>query len=91
MLISTFFITISHPTKYKLIMIFYFSCTGNTRWAAHKIAEATGDTLIDIAAELKKLTRKTLRTRSGLSTTPCLLTKASHSAFPYTDGVRHWL
>lgn len=35
-------------------MIFYFSCTGNTRWAAHKIAEATGDTLIDIAAELRK-------------------------------------
>ena len=54
MLISTFFIAISHPTKNKLIMIFYFSCTGNTRWAAHKIAEATGDTLIDIAAELRK-------------------------------------
>ncbi len=53
MLISTFFITIPHK-KYKLIMIFYFSCTGNTRWAAHKIAEATGDTLIDIAAELRK-------------------------------------
>ncbi len=27
-------------------MIFYFSCTGNTRWAAEKLAKATGERLI---------------------------------------------
>ncbi len=32
-------------------MIFYFSCTGNTKWAARTLAEATGDTLIDMATE----------------------------------------
>ena len=31
-------------------MIFYFSCTGNTLWAARKISEATGERLISIAA-----------------------------------------
>ena len=30
-------------------MIFYFSGTGNTHWAARHIAEATNDTLVDIA------------------------------------------
>ena len=30
-------------------MIFYFSATGNTRWAAQKVAEATGDELISMA------------------------------------------
>ena len=30
-------------------MIFYFSGTGNTRWAATHIAKATNDTLVDIA------------------------------------------
>ena len=30
-------------------MIFYFSCTGNTRWAAREVAEATGDALCDIS------------------------------------------
>lgn len=30
-------------------MIFYFSGTGNTLWAARKVAEATGDRLIDIS------------------------------------------
>lgn len=34
-------------------MIFYFSGTGNTKWAASKTAEALGDQLIDIAATLK--------------------------------------
>ena len=29
-------------------MIFYLSCTGNTRWAAAEIARRTGDTLVDI-------------------------------------------
>lgn len=29
-------------------MIFYFSCTGNTKWAAQKVAEATNDRFVDI-------------------------------------------
>lgn len=33
-------------------MIFYFSGTGNTRWAAEKIAQATGERLILIADEI---------------------------------------
>ena len=35
-------------------MVFYFSCTGNTRWAAQRIKHLTGDDIIDIAAECKK-------------------------------------
>ena len=35
-------------------MIFYFSGTGNTRWAAERIAEAIGETPTDIAAELRQ-------------------------------------
>lgn len=31
-------------------MIYYFSGTGNTEWAARRIAEATGETLYDMAA-----------------------------------------
>ena len=34
-------------------MIFYFSGTGNTRWAARQLAEATGEQLTDIAAQLR--------------------------------------
>ena len=34
-------------------MIFYFSGTGNTKWAASKTAAALNDQLIDIAATLK--------------------------------------
>ncbi|MGP1437194.1 MAG: EFR1 family ferrodoxin [Phocaeicola sp.] len=34
-------------------MIFYFSGTGNTRWAAEQIAAATGEELINIAANLQ--------------------------------------
>lgn len=30
-------------------MIFYFSGTGNTRWAAERVAAATGERLISIA------------------------------------------
>lgn len=32
-------------------MIFYFSCTGNTKWAAEYLSEKTEDTLIDIASK----------------------------------------
>jgi len=35
-------------------MVFYFSCTGNTRWAAKRIKYFTGDNIVDIAAECKK-------------------------------------
>lgn len=36
-------------------MIFYFSGTGNTRWAAIKLATATHERLIDIAEEMRLL------------------------------------
>lgn len=32
-------------------MIFYFSCTGNTRWAAETLAEATHDRLVEMSVE----------------------------------------
>ncbi len=35
-------------------MIFYFTGTGNTRWAAQQLAEATGDELRFIPDELGK-------------------------------------
>lgn len=35
-------------------MIFYFSGTGNTRWAAERLAEKTGEKLLFIPDELKK-------------------------------------
>ena len=35
-------------------MIFYFTGTGNTRWAAQQLAEATGEALIYIPDELRK-------------------------------------
>ena len=31
-------------------MIFYFSCTGNTKWAAEYLSERTGDRLIDLTS-----------------------------------------
>lgn len=34
-------------------MIFYFSGTGNTRWVARTLAEATGEQLVDIADEMR--------------------------------------
>ena len=34
-------------------MIFYFSGTGNTRWAAQQLADATGERLLFIPEELK--------------------------------------
>ena len=34
-------------------MIFYFSGTGNTRWAAKELAERTGEKLLFIPDEMK--------------------------------------
>ncbi|MFW5502793.1 MAG: hypothetical protein ACOCO5_05890 [Segatella copri] len=34
-------------------MIFYFSGTGNTKWAASKLAAATHDSLISIAPYMR--------------------------------------
>ena len=36
-------------------MIFYFSGTGNTRWAAIKLASTTHERLIDIAEEMRRM------------------------------------
>ena len=41
-------------------MIFYFSGTGNTRWAAEQLAAATGERLLFIPDELKTACEYTL-------------------------------
>ncbi len=43
-------------------MIFYFSGTGNTRWAAFKVASATHDRLVDIAEEMRTMKQQGLTT-----------------------------
>ena len=35
-------------------MIFYFSGTGNTRWVAQQLSQATGERLVDIAQALRQ-------------------------------------
>lgn len=62
-------------------MIFYFSGTGNTRWAAIKLATATHERLIDIAEEMR------LIKKSGAQyTEPFILEKGERLGFP-----RSWL
>ena len=39
-------------------MIFYFSGTGNTQWVARQVAEATGETLYDIAEEMREIRKQ---------------------------------
>lgn len=46
--------------SYLCNMIFYFSGTGNTRWAARQIAEITGERLLSIAGEADGDCRYTL-------------------------------
>ena len=36
-------------------MIFYFSGTGNTRWAANKVAAALDDSVVDMAEEMRRV------------------------------------
>lgn len=48
-------------TAEKEHMIFYFSSTGNTAWAAQRLAEATGDRLISIPGNMER-THYTLQT-----------------------------
>ena len=57
-------------------MIFYFSGTGNTRWAAIKLATATHERLIDIAEEMR------LIKKSGAQyTEPFILEKGERLGF----------
>lgn len=48
-------------------MIFYFSGTGNTRWAANKVASEIGDSTVDIADEMNKVVGTTDKLRYQLS------------------------
>lgn len=59
-------------------MIFYFSGTGNTRWAAIKLATATHERLIDIAEEMR------LIKKSGAQyTEPFILEKGERLGFVF--------
>ena len=59
-------------------MIFYFSGTGNTRWAAIKLATATHERLIDIAEEMR------LIKKSGAQyTEPFILEKDERLGFVF--------
>ena len=59
-------------------MIFYFSCTGNTKWAARVVADITGDRLVDIA-ELMRNDGKTFQ---------CIL--AENEAIGFCFPVHGW-
>ncbi len=55
-------------------MIFYFSGTGNTRWAAIKLAAATHERLVDIAEEM---------TSPEISTEPFILEEGERLGFVF--------
>jgi len=59
-------------------MIFYFSGTGNTRWAAIKLASATHERLIDIAEEMRKL-----KLSGEKSTEPFILQEGERLGFVF--------
>lgn len=59
-------------------MIFYFSGTGNTRWAAIKLATATHERLIDIAEEMRKL-----KLSGGRFTEPFILQEGERLGFAF--------
>ncbi len=59
-------------------MIFYFSATGNTRWAAVKLASATQDRLIDIAVEMR-----TMKKSGATTTEPFVLEEGERLGFVF--------
>lgn len=59
-------------------MIFYFSATGNTRWAAIKLASATQDRLIDIAVEMR-----TMKKSGATPTEPFVLEEGERLGFVF--------
>ena len=65
-------------------MIFYFSGTGNTRWAATHIAKATNDTLSTLQPNAKSMVVAIKSTNIHL-----IRMNQSDSYFPYMDGDRH--
>jgi len=59
-------------------MIFYFSGTGNSRWAAIKLASATQERLIDIAEEMRTMKKSGART-----TEPFILKEGERLGFVF--------
>ena len=59
-------------------MIFYFSGTGNTRWAAIKLASATQERLIDIAEEMRRM-----KTSGAEKTEPFILKEGERLGFVF--------
>ena len=59
-------------------MIFYFSGTGNTRWAAIKLASATQDRLVDIAEEMRRM-----KTSGAEKTEPFILKEGERLGFVF--------
>ena len=59
-------------------MIFYSSATGNTRWAAIKLASATQDRLIDIAVEMR-----TMKKSGATPTEPFVLEEGERLGFVF--------
>ena len=59
-------------------MVFYFSGTGNTRWAAIKLASATQERLIDIAEEMRRM-----KTSGAEKTEPFILKEGERLGFVF--------
>ena len=59
-------------------MIFYFSGTGNTRWAAIRLASATQERLIDIAEEMRRM-----KTSGANKTEPFILKEGERLGFVF--------
>ena len=59
-------------------MIFYFSGTGNTRWAAIKLASSTQERLIDIAEEMRRM-----KTSGAEKTEPLILKEGERLGFVF--------
>ena len=59
-------------------MIFYFSGTGNTRWAAIRLASATQERLIDIAEKMRRM-----KTSGANQTEPFILKEGERLGFVF--------